>query len=513
MNGNASGARGDTRAAPDRTHVHQPNGGTTSNPNNGQPNTYRVPNTSHPSQPLTTTKNGTGSNNPPAGKATFSKSPTGTNPNPNPANRPSGPNTGYGKSPAGNGYGSGPATTAFGSGGPRADVGAGPAQKAAFHEPARTVRQLGDKQVAFDRRGRPREIRARGIEVRHGIHGDRRFVAQHNGRTIVGLGPRAGYMQGGYRTVGSRVYVERTYVFGGVRYARAYRTYYWHGAVFYRYAPVYYYHPAFYVWAFNPWPQPVVYAWGWLGSPWYPAYGYYFAAAPSYPTASLWLTDYALSEDLRFAYESQQNPGVADQQDVSGTPDSGSVPLSPEVKQAIADEVARQLSAEQASANPNAPAPPPSNPNLDETPSVLDANHKLFVVSSNLDVVSEDGSECSLTPGDVIQRTSATPDGSKVAVSVITSKRGDCAVNTSIGVEVGDLQEMQNRLREQMDAGLKVLADNQGQNGLPAAPDTATTTGEVPAPSPDRNAEAELQDQQKVADKLDADAKPSRGEN
>ena len=46
-----------------------------------------------------------------------------------------------------------------------------------------------------------------------------------------------------------------------------------------------------------------------------------------------------------------------------------------------------------------------------------------------------------------------------------------------------------------MDAGFKELADKQGKNGLPAAPDTKTQPGEVPAPQPDTSVSSDLQQQ------------------
>jgi hypothetical protein len=58
---------------------------------------------------------------------------------------------------------------------------------------------------------------------------------------------------------------------------------------------------------------------------------------------------------------------------------------------------------------------------------------------------------------------------------------------------------------------LKVLADNQGKSGLPNAPDTSTTAGEVPPPAPDASAEADLEDQQKNADQTEADVKRAAG--
>jgi hypothetical protein len=62
-----------------------------------------------------------------------------------------------------------------------------------------------------------------------------------------------------------------------------------------------------------------------------------------------------------------------------------------------------------------------------------------------------------------------------------------------------------------MDAGLKSLAENSGKNGVPAAPDTSTTAGEVPPPTPDANVESDLQQQEKEADQTEAEVSQNPG--
>src|SRR5207249_11262268 len=51
------------------------------------------------------------------------------------------------------------------------------------------------------------------------------------------------------------------------------------------------------------WPAPAYYRWGYYNDPWYGNYNYYYQPYPAYPSASPWLTDYILSENLRAAYE------------------------------------------------------------------------------------------------------------------------------------------------------------------------------------------------------------------
>lgn len=385
------------------------------------------------------------------------------------------------------------------------------------HEAIRNVREVGGRRVATDTHGHVREIHGRnGMEIRRDVHGERRFEAQHNGRRVVGYGRDRGYSERTYLRRGGHVYVQRTYIYGGRRYAYAYRSYYYRGYPYYGYAPAFYYRPVFYGWAYDPWAAPVYYNWGWGGSPWFVGYGYYFNPYPVYPSASLWLTDYLLAENLKAAYEARGDAAAIAQTDTGG----GQVALSPEVKQMIADEVQRQLAAERAAASQSptsgqaAPTPPqPGSNQLEETPAALDPNQRVFVVASNLDLIGDSGDECAVTAGDVLVRSSNEPNGNKVGVSVVSSKKGDCAVGTASEVEISELQEMHNQFREKLDSGLKTLADNQGKNGLPKAPDTTTTAGEVPPPAADAGAEAELQSVQKNADQEEQEVQKNPGQN
>jgi hypothetical protein len=66
-------------------------------------------------------------------------------------------------------------------------------------------------------------------------------------------------------------------------------------------------------------------------------------------------------------------------------------------------------------------------------------------------------------------------------------------------LEIAELQEMYNDFHERIDGGLKVLADKQGKNGVPAGP--AADQRQVPAgtAAPDLYAETELTNQQQTA--------------
>ncbi|HEY6347965.1 MAG TPA: hypothetical protein VI636_01020 [Candidatus Angelobacter sp.] len=370
-------------------------------------------------------------------------------------------------------------------------------QTAIIHKTMTFKGRPADIQV---RGGRIAHIHTQGMEIHRTLHNERRIDRVYgNGRVVV-----VGRGHGFYERPYVHGYIQRTYFVGGRRYAYAYRTYYWGGRPYYRYAPGFYYHPLFYGWAYRPWVTPVYWSWGWGPSPWYGYYGYYFAPAPYYPSASLWLTDYLLAENLRLSYEAQsQNsqPGPPPQEE------EGAVVLTPEVKEAIAQEVRAQLEAErQAAAASGGTAAQPAGDDI-QAPPALDPKHRTFVVSGSLDVTGANEQECSLTAGDVIVRT-GDPDGDRVNVLVQASKKGDCEAGSTATVQVADLQEMHNHFREQIDAGLQTLAEKQGHNGLPSAPDTGTTRGEIAPPAPDSGVDSQLQKTESEADDAEKQASP-----
>jgi hypothetical protein len=351
-------------------------------------------------------------------------------------------------------------------------------------------------------------------------------VREHNGARIVSTGRHGGYVQRAYVTRGGHSYYSRTYYYHGEYRSGIYRGYYYGGRPYYGYYPSYYYQPAYYGWAYNPWPAPVAYGWGWGGSPWYGYYGGYFAPYPVYPSAAFWLTDYLIAANLQAAYAAQAEaeagtnlgPLASDQLVASmgaiPAAAANAVPMSPEVKKALSEEIKAQLADEQSQAGTaksssgqqgSAPA------NSNEAPPALDPARRVFVVSADLSVVA-DGEECALTAGDVITRLTDKPDDdNNVNVSVSASKKTDCAPGKQVAVSVDDLQEMHNHFREQLTSGMGELAKKQGKDGLPKAPDTSTTAGDVPAPPPDKSAAKSLDDQEKAADQTESEVKQEAG--
>jgi hypothetical protein len=367
--------------------------------------------------------------------------------------------------------------------------------------------------------GRISTLRAGGMQIDRGLQGDRRIVTTRpDGSLLVGTGSRRGYLQ---RTFvrNNTAFIQRTYVVNQVTYTRVYSTYTYGGIVLERYHPPVYYAPGFYGWVYYPWARPVAYTWGWAGEPWYGFHHAYFTPLPVYASASLWLADFLLAESLREAYLSRSEnfaaPATAPSAEAAASaipeggpgapaagPAQGETPITPEIREAIAQEVQRQL------AQQHADAANPEQANQGELPAVLRDPQHVFVVSSSLDVTVGD-EECGLTPGDVLRLNGVPPDGTVVAdVRVVSSKRSDCAAGSVVTVSVNDLQEMHNNFQEKIDTGLGTLRASQGSGGLPAAPADAVEPPPRPSlaadhSSPEPNVQAMLQEQEGKADQAE----------
>ena len=349
----------------------------------------------------------------------------------------------------------------------------------------------------------------RGMDVHHGLNGNRRVIVERPDHSrIYGERGRPGYVQRPYNYHG-RDFGRRSYFYHGHEYSRFYRGYGYRGLHFDVYAPGVYYHPGFYGWAYNPWASPIHYGWGWGGAPWFGFYGGFFAPAPFYPSAALWLTDYLVAQDLQAAYAAHQEAGEA----APAPPEGGGGPaLTPEVKQEIADEVKGQIALENQEAQQNA-AQQDTDPGSSGIARMLTDGHKhVFVVGSALDVTDSNQAECALSDGDVLALTSPPPaDATTADLLVLASKGGnECAKSGTVTVQLTDLQEMQNHMRELIDQGLQELQSKQGQGGLPQAPPSAQAQpapaqyAEV-APPADPNAGTEVQQQTQQADQAETD--------
>jgi hypothetical protein len=117
-----------------------------------------------------------------------------------------------------------------------------------------------------------------------------------------------------------------------------------------------------------------------------------------------------------------------------------------------------------------------------------------------------DGTECSLSPGDIITRIQDAPDANQsVMVVVASSQRNDCAVGTQVAVPVTDLQNMHNDFRAKLSEGLGKLAENQGRNGIPSGPPADSKPNPNGQAQPDSTVEAALKAQQVEASQAESD--------
>jgi hypothetical protein len=180
-----------------------------------------------------------------------------------------------------------------------------------------------------------------------------------------------------------------------------------------------------------------------------------------YSSPALWLTDYLLAQTLEAAYESQTARLEAQA--------IGSSALTPEAKQAIAEEVRRQLAlenSEAAAGHQNLPDPGSSG----VARMISDHTAHVFVASDTIQVPSTDG-QCEISEGDVIQLSGLVASDAVTANLVVLASRGnDCRKGASVAVGLADLQEMQNHMRATIDHGLNELQSKQGTGGMPAAP-------------------------------------------
>ena len=430
-----------------------------------------------------------------------------------------GPTTGgAGRGPTAGGAGRGPAAGGGGRGpanaGARGSAGGGRNVTAAGHPAANghtTARAANGSAVTRRPGGRVAEVHdaRRGMDVHHGLNGGRSVrVEGRDGHRIYAERGGRGYVQSRYSYHG-REYGHRTYYEHGRAYDRFYRGYPYHGVYVEMYTPAYYYRPAFYGWAYNPWVAPVPYAWGFAATPWYGYYGVYYTPYPVYPSASVWLTDYMISQTLAAAYQARLDAAAGAQAEPAPAV-SNDAPLTPEVKNLIAAEVQRQIALANAESQTVA-----QNGELDPASSgiqrmLTDKIQHVFVAGKDIDVVDAAGAECAVSQGDALQLTGPpAPDATEVALVVLSSKGGlECKRGITVSVELADLQDMQNHMRETIDSGMGELQTKQGKGGLPALPPSANapptkTAFAAEAPPPDPTAATQINQQMGEAEKAE----------
>jgi len=375
------------------------------------------------------------------------------------------------------------------------------------------VRSPNGNEVRMRPNGRPGDVHVagRGMDIHHGLDGSRRVSVERADHSRIVADRRGrGYVQHPYMYHGHE-FAHRTYWRDGRAYDHFYGRYGYHGVFIEAYAPSFYFAPAFYGWAYNPWAAPIAYGWGFgVATPWYGFYGGYFAPYPVYPSASYWLTDYIISQQLAAAYADQQAAAAA-----AAANAAPPAPLTPDVKAQIAAEVQRQIALENQEAQMTAQGNTPDPASSGIARMLSDGMSHVFVSGANLDVVDAAGTECAVGQGDALQLPAGPPapsDATTASLVMLSSKGGmECPKGDTVTIAYADLQDMQNNMRETISAGMETLQKNQNKGGLPAVPPSANTPPvkadfAAIAPPPDPDAANQINQQAQGADQAEQEA-------
>jgi hypothetical protein len=365
--------------------------------------------------------------------------------------------------------------------------------------------------ILFDRRGKIAEVHNPSLDIYHGPHGIRTFVARRpDGKILVGTGPHSGYLEDTFST-GGVSYLRRSYLAGHSRSVRIYRAYDDRGQRSYRYIPARRYSTEFYTWTRMPWFPPVIYKWFPNPPRWLNAYDHYYTTQLANLNVRDWITDYIFigifddasemdGEDSGSGANAPSSQDSGDGDPVYADADS---PVTPELRQAIADEVQEQLNEEAAETDASDQGPQEPNPAEEWTPS------RYFVAENPIQAATEDGHTCLLDAGNVLRFESAPSWPPHAKLTVVASRRSDCPVDAKVNLPLDQLEEMENSIRARLADGLQTLYTQQNQNGLPAMPDSVTPVPQAlyAASADDNNLQTLLTEQQKAAAQAETDAR------
>jgi hypothetical protein len=221
-----------------------------------------------------------------------------------------------------------------------------------------------------------------------------------------------------------------------------------------------------------------------------------------------------ISQSLAANYAAQQAAGAPPQ---ALPPDAA--PMTPDIKNLVAEEVKRQLALENQEAQVTAANNTPDPASSGIARMLGDNIQHVFVAGSDLDVIDASGTECAVSEGDALQLAGPPAADATAADLVVLSSKGgkECHKGTKVSVAIADLQEMQNHMRETIDAGMGDLQSKGGQGGLPAVPASAKAAPVKAeftsiAPPPDPNAQAQIQQQAKEADAAEQEVAGQAGD-
>jgi len=330
-----------------------------------------------------------------------------------------------------------------------------------------------------------------GLSIQHGLDGSRRITAeQPDGSRVFAPSHGLAYVQHPY-LFHAQPFDHRTVTEQGRLTHQFYRPYTYAGVTMDAYAPQRYYSPDVYRWAGTRYAQPVQPQWNYVTTPtpWFSYYKGYFTPETSYSSPVGWLTDFVLATSLISAYNTHPPSAGAAPPPAQATP-----VITPEVKEKVSDEVARQVHRESIEADDNAQNKDPTPGAGGVVQELSDREPHVFVVSSDLDLVDPSGRRCMVSEGDVVQVISAPKPKTATATTVVLASKGgvECERSAQVEVALTDLQEMQNHMRETIDQGM-------ANTSVGAKAPTVTPPFAAAAPPPDQNAAKEIEQQKAIA--------------
>jgi hypothetical protein len=345
----------------------------------------------------------------------------------------------------------------------------------------------GHMSAAFTLNGKLRSVRTPFVDIYRGPHHAHVIINHRPDHiTVVSTGRHTGYYERPFTNNGQHL-IARTTLTPAGPVTTVYRNVTIMGVQVPYFIPGQRYPAGYYGWAYYPWDATVAYSWTWGDQ--LNAYLGYYAAANGYDSASAWLTDYLLGNTLADGGQSEDSSDNADQnadqaqngdemQSDGSDPDytyaQKDSPITPELRQAIAAEVQQQIAYENAAAQK-----PNDGEKLSGLSQALVPDH-IFVADQLIFVPTLEGATCSLGAGNLIRLiTPPTDSDSYATLSVAASRKLDCPVGVQIQLPISALAEMENNYRAQLSQGLDLLHQEQGKNGLPAAPSQAMASPPV----------------------------------
>jgi hypothetical protein len=307
------------------------------------------------------------------------------------------------------------------------------------------VRKTADGKVLDVRN--PRD----GVSIHHSLDGSRSITVDRAAdRTRVVI-PAHGiqYVQHTYNEAGRQI-DHRTFVVHGQTFHQFYRPYNFGRNTLDVYATSRYYAPNLYQWADTKFKQPSNFAWHYTANEtgWYGHYRRFFTPESAYDTPLVWIADYMLGATLFVAHANEDQGAEAPLEQVD--------PITSDVKSRLAREVKIQMRNEVAEAQEVA-----SNrqfaPGFGSIAQTLsDHQPHTFLVASHLSLTDSTGRLCEMSEGDVVDvLSSPSADESAVGAVVLASKGGvECSRSMLVQIDLNDVQEMQNHMRETMDQAL-----------------------------------------------------------